>query len=202
MRMIGGRRMKNNTKPIRLALMLTPQQAADRLGVDADRFQQLEECSAAALSNDWIEALAHAFGVPAQAITDPAADIHMIAAFAKTPRVDPHAFCPIATRYAVLAMVAKLGGLKIARALSEDRLEAAVQNIILYTEADRTDNSAEERLNRLSQSLQITALTILQSHGVDPESDFPHAIEIARDGALALLQAFSRIDRMRRAPES
>ena len=202
MRITGGLDMKNNTKQIRLALTLTPRQAADRIGVDADRFKQLEECNAASLSDDWIEALAHAFGVSTRAITDPLADIHMIAAYARTPRADEDAFCPIATRYAVLAMVAKLGGLKIAQALSEDRLDAAVQNIILYTEADRTNNSAEDRLNRLSQSLQITALTILQSHGVDPESDFPHAIEIARDGALQLLQAFSRIDWMRRAPES
>lgn len=190
----------NNTKVLRLALLLTPQQLADRLGVTTKRVQELEQ-SGNTLPEGWPEALAHALGVPAGAITDPNADIDKIARQAKHSQPEKHRICRVAARFALLSMVAKLGGLNIALELSEADLEAALQNLILYTEEFENQESEKERLNRLSQSLQIAALTILQSRGVESEADLLHEMEIARDGALSLIEAFSRADRLRLAWE-
>lgn len=190
----------NNTKVLRLALLLTPQQLADRLGVTTKRVQELEQ-SGSVLPEGWPEALAHALGVPTPAITDPDTDIEQTVRLAKNTQAGKHRICRIAARFALLSMVAKLGGLNIALELSEADLEIALQSLILYTEDFENQESEKERLNRLSQSLQITALAILQSHGVESEVDLLHEMEIARDGALSLIEAFSRADRLRLAWE-
>lgn len=190
----------NNTKALRLALLWTPRQLADRLGIEPARLKRLED-EISPLSEGWTEAIAHAMGVPAEAVTNPHADITAAAAAAKPPE-DDYAVCRIAARYAILAMAAKLGGLNAAHAIREDDLEIAVQNVALYTETKlESGEPPEERLNRLSRSLQIAVLTILQSRGDDPGPDLPQEIAIARDGALSLLDAFSQIERKRRRQE-
>lgn len=190
----------NNTKALRLALLLTPQQMAARIGVTTKRLQELEQ-SDCILPEEWHEALAHALGVPVSAITDPGTDIEQTAREAKQTETPQHRICRIAARYALVSMVAKLGGLDVALDLDETDLELALQNMILYAEESENPESEQDRLNRLSQSLQITALAILQSRGVEPEADLLHEMEIARDGALSLIEAFSRADRLRLAWE-
>lgn len=190
----------NNTKALRLALLLTPQQLADRLGIQPARLKRLEEGKSPP-PGEWTEAIAHAMGVPAHAITSPDADIAAAAAAAK-PQQDDQTVCRIAVRYAILAMAAKLGGLDAAHAIREDDLEIAVQNLALYTETGQSrGRSAEKRLNRLSRSLQIAVLTILQSRGADPGPDLRQEMTLALDGSLSMLDAFSQIDRLRRGRE-
>ena len=99
--------------------------------------------------------------------------------------------CPIGARFAIQAMVAKLGGLKMALNLDEDALATAVQNLISYVEAEDADGTEEARLNRLSLSLRIIVLTILQSRALAPDPQFPAAMEKALAGATSLLEAYS-----------
>lgn len=186
--------MANNIKELRLAFLLTPKQLAARLGIEVDLLKQLER-SETPLADEWIDALALAFGVPASAVSDPATDVEAIAAAASTTPAPENPICRIGARFAIQAMVAKLGGLNIALNLSEDALAKAVQNLLSYAEENKGDSDdAEKRFNRLSQSLQITVLTILQSRGVEPDPQFAQSMATARHGALSLLQSFSHID--------
>ena len=196
----------NNTKALRLQLLLTPRQLADRLGVTTKRLRELER-PGQNLPDGWAEAVAHALGVSSSVVTTPNTDIKQAVAQADDAKIDERRLCRIAARFAILAMVAKLGGLQIATELSEPDLELALQNLLLYTEefssaASTDEDAAKDELSRLSQSLQITVLAILQSRGVEPETDLLEEMEIARDGALSLIETFSRADRSRRAWET
>jgi len=190
--------MMNNIKELRLAFLLTPKQLADRLGIKVDVLRQLEN-SDAPLANEWNEAVALAFRVPTPTISDPDADIGAVVAAASSFHVPEYPICRVGARFAIQAMVAKLGGLNIALDLSED----AVQNLLAYAEEEKgAEVEPELRLNRLSQSLQIVALTILQSRGVDPDREFPQTMVIARDGALSLLRIYSQLEQGNANPES
>jgi transcriptional regulator with XRE-family HTH domain len=194
--------MANNIKELRLSFLLTPKRLADRLGIKVDLLRQLEN-SDTPLTNEWEEALALAFGVPASAISDPAANISAIVSTAGVIQTPEHPICRIGARFAIQAMVAKLGGLNIALDLNEEELANAVQNLLAYAEEDKGGkDDPEQRLNRLSQSLQIVVLTILQSREVDPDRQFPQSMAIARDGALSLLRIYSQIDPVNRDQES
>ncbi len=188
--------MSNNIEELRLAFLLTPKEFAARLGVEPDLLKRLEGLNDA-LPEEWAEAVSRALGVPLSAVTDPEADIDAVVVKARPAPERKFHICRIAARFAIQAMVAKLGGLKTGLELDEDSLETAVQNLINYAE-DTENDDPDERFNRLSQSLQIAVLTILQSRGVDPEPDLRQSMEIAQEGALSLLQAFSRIDEIRR----
>lgn len=190
----------NNTKELRLQLLLTPKQLADRLGVTTKRLRALEQPDKP-LPEGWPEAIAHALGVPASTVTHPNPDLQKVG-LESTAQAAERRVCRIAARFAILAMVAKLGGLSVASELSEPDLDLALQSLLLYTEnppnagspdkKTKKDGEAEkDELNRLSQSLQITVLAILQSRGVEPETDLLREMEIARDGALSLIETFS-----------
>ena len=196
----------NNTKALRLQLLLTPKQLADRLGVTTKRLRELER-PGKALPEGWTEAVAHALGVTASAVANPDTDIKEAAARAVAAQTARNRSCRIAARFAILAMVAKLGGLHVATELDEPDLELALQSLILYTEQSpktaSTEAEAEKgELSRLSQSLQITVLAILQSRGVEPEADLLREMEIVLDGALSLIETFSRADHFHRAWET
>ena len=192
--------MANNIKELRLAFLLTPKQLADRLGIEVSLLKHLEKTSSP-LAEEWVEALALAFGVPKSAILEPGTDIDAVTAAAKEDKAPKHQICRIGARFAIQSMVAKLGGLNIALNLSEDALAKAVQNLLAYAEEEEGEASNPERqLNRLSQSLQIAVLTILQSRGVEPDPDFRQSMTLSRDGALSLLQSFSQIDQVRSDP--
>jgi len=194
--------MTNNIKDLRLAFLLTPKQLAARLGIEVDLLKQLER-SQTPLADEWVEAMALAFGVPTSAVSDPATDIEAVAAAANSAPTPEQPICRIGARFAIQAMVAKLGGLNIALNLSEDALAKAVQNLLSYAEENKgDDDDPEKRFNRLSQSLQIAVLTILQSRGVEPDPQFAQSMATARHGALSLLQSFSQIDQARRDSEN
>ena len=66
----------------------------------------------------------------------------------------------------------------------------AVQSLVSYVGREPVRGGA----NRLSQGLQITALTILQSCFDDPPPNFQERLKAALPGALSLIEAFSLID--------
>lgn len=189
--------MANNLNKLRIEFMLTPKELAERLAIDPDQIRRLETMEGD-LPEEWAEAIALAFGVPVEALSDPQADIAAIVSTA-TPSDEPSSrVCRIGARFAIQAVVAKIGGLKLSLDLTEDELASAVQNLILYVE----DGAENERATRLTQALQIAALTILQSRGDDPQPDLRDTLQIAQDGALGLVQSFSKIDARRREQAS
>ena len=192
--------MANNLKRLRLAFLITQSELANRLGVNPQSLYEIE-ASDQTPPIDWVDALAAALRVSPTAITDPSTDIDAVVAETQKKRNRQHPICRVGARFAVQAMVAKLGGLKYALDLDEDSLATAVQSIAAYIEDGGEEIDGEERLNRLSRSLRIAVLTILQSRGVDPEPHFQEILAIATDGATALLQSFSQIDRVRYEPE-
>lgn len=181
--------MANNLRELRLALLLTPRELAERIGTDAAQVERLEKPDRT-LDEEWIDAIVKGLDVPRAALLDPGADIRAAVERSKKGALAPVQVCPIAARFAIQAMVAKLGGLKVSLALDEDALMTAVQNIIMYAEGD-DDPHPEERLNRLSQALRIASLTILQSRGVVPGPQFVETMEKSLEGASRLIAAFS-----------
>lgn len=195
--------MTNNVKELRIAFLLSPREFARLIGIYPDYIPRLENGDRT-LSPLWIDAITKALGVPEDVITDPAADIDAVARRLGRPKGRQPVLCPIAARYAILALVAKLGGLKRAEDLDEDRLADAVQNLVAYVD-DSTpnlpgENRADVRPNRLLKGLQIVALTILQYHEAELQPDFHQALETAAQGAASLLEAFSSVDETVRLP--
>lgn len=184
--------MGNNLRELRLAFLLTPKELAERMGADQQQVERLE-ADGQPLTEEWVEAVSRALGVPASAVVDPSADIRAIVARSAKGPERPVRTCPIAARFAIQAMVAKLGSVKIALSLTEDELARTVQNLVNYVEGGEPDDTPEQRLNRLKLPLQIIALTILQSRGVDPGPRFADSMEKALQGAIALMEAFSGI---------
>jgi len=184
--------MGNNIKELRLAFLLTPKELAARMGTYPQQVRRLEDAGRK-LSDEWIEAVAEAFGVPKAAVTDPSADIPAIVAAAH-PAAPHFRTCPIAARFAIQAMAARLGGMKLALELSEDDLATAVRNLVAYVDAAPEEEPDEARAIRLSQALQIVVLAILQSHGVWLDPHQLQAISFADRGASSLIRWFSEID--------
>jgi len=189
--------MANNIKDFRVAFLLTPRQLAERLGIDVRELNRLEK-TGANIPPEWAEAVAMALNIPVSAVKDRDVDIKAIAADISVTPKQHNGVCRIGARFAIQAMVAKLGGLQMALELSESDLAFAIQSVSAYAEETGIAAGGEKQINRLSQSLQIAALTILQSRGADPRPELHRSMEIAREGALSLLQSFSRIDQMRR----
>jgi transcriptional regulator with XRE-family HTH domain len=184
--------MANNIRDLRVAFLLTPRALAERMGTYPQQVYRLEATDATP-SIDWVEAVAEALGVPQSAVTDPRADVKAIADATKLKVRPAKRTCPIGARFAVQAMVARLGGLKIALSLSEDDLAVAVRNLVTYVDVEEEEDNEEKRATRLSQSLQIVVLAILQSHGISLDPRFVQAVAKADQGASSLIQAFSEI---------
>jgi transcriptional regulator with XRE-family HTH domain len=183
--------MANNLKELRLMMLLTPTEVAARIGTDAAQVERLERPDRD-LEEEWVDAIARGLGVPHAAVTDPKADIRQMTATAGGEDGPPAAtLCPIGLRYAILAATAKLAGPKTAALLNEDALMTAVQNVIRYVERDDRPTEAEQ-FNRLSQALQITVLTILESRGADQGPQFQKSIRPTLEGATRLVTEFSR----------
>lgn len=185
--------MGNNIRELRLAFLLTPKELAARMGTYPQQLRRLE-ASGRRLSDEWIEAVAEALGVPANAVTDPSADIPAIVAAAGEPQSPTLRTCPIGARFAIQAMIARLGGLTMALNLSEDDLATAVRNLVSYTDVGRGGETDEQRASRLSQALQIVVVAILQAHGASLDVRQLQAIALAHQGASSLIRSFSRID--------
>lgn len=198
-----GAMLTNNIKELRIEFLLSPREFARLIGIYPDYIARLESGNRP-LSDVWIDAIAKALGVPPEAVTDPGADIKSIAANAIRPPERPPVLCPIAARYAILSLVAKLGGLSRAEMLDEDGIADAVQNLVAYVD-DQTpnlpgDQKDEIRANRLLRGLQISALTILQYHEAELPPSSQDDMEIALQGAVSLLEAFSKIDETAHVP--
>ncbi len=181
--------MANNLRELRLALLLTPRELADRIGTDAAQVERLERPDRE-LDEEWVEAIVKGLDVPRAAVIEAGADIRGAVERSKKGALAPVHVCPIAARFAIQAMVAKLGGLKMSLSLDEDALMTAVQNVIMYAEGD-DDPHPEERLNRLSQALRIASLTILESRGALPGPQFHETMERSLEGASRLIASFS-----------
>lgn len=181
--------MGNNIRDLRVEFMLTPRQLAERMGTYPQQVYRLE-ASRQTPSVEWVEAVCEALGVPPEAVTDPTADIKAIVR-ATTIKPDMRKrTCPIGARFAIQAMVARLAGLKLALSLTEDDLATAVRNLVAFVDID-DDQDDDRRAIRLSQSLQIVVLAILQAHGTRLDPNAPQAVAIADQGATSLIQAFS-----------
>lgn len=195
--------LANNIKKLRIEFLLSPREFARLIGIYPDYIARLES-GARPLSDIWIDAVAKALGVPPEAVTDPDVDIKAVAANARRPPEHPPVLCPIGARYAILALVAKLGGLRRAESLDEDDIADAVQNLVAYVDDQTPDLPGEKKdeikANRLLRGLQISALTILQYHEAEPPPNFQEEMETALQGAMSLLEAFSRIDETAHVP--
>ncbi len=195
--------MANNIKALRIAFLLSPREFARLIGIYPDYVARLES-GERALSEIWIDTVTKALGVPPEMVTDPSVKIDAAALRARRPDGPPPVLCPIAARYGVLALVAKMGGLRRAEALDEDRIADAVQNLVAYVDNRSPnlpgDQSADLRANRLLKGLQITALTILQSYEAELHPNFHRELEIAARGVASLLEAFSAVDENAQLP--
>ncbi|MBY0422213.1 MAG: helix-turn-helix domain-containing protein [Parvularculaceae bacterium] len=183
--------MANNIRDLRVAFLLTPRQLAERMGTYPQQVYRLE-ASSKTPSIEWVEAVARALDVPENAVTDPDFDVNSLALTARAVSVLRRRICPIGARFAIQAIVARLGGMKLALALSEDDLATAVVNLIAYVEAGE-DSDEGRRANRLSQSLQIVALAILQGHGIVLDPKYVQALTKLDQGASQLIRSFSEI---------
>ncbi|MCK5744867.1 MAG: helix-turn-helix transcriptional regulator [Oricola sp.] len=180
----------NNIKELRISFLLSPGDLARRIGIYPEYIARLESGDRT-LSELWIDAVARALGVPREAVTAANEDLFRGAHMSpeKLPKLEPPVLCPVGARFAVLSLIAKSAGLKSANGLSEDDLADAVLSLVTYVGRERDRGTA----NRLSQGLQITALTILQSCLPDPPEDFQEMFARALPGALGLLEAYSGI---------
>ncbi|PQA88030.1 hypothetical protein CW354_06770 [Marinicaulis flavus] len=182
--------MANNIKELRISFLLSPSEFARRIGIYPEYLARLESGDRP-LNDLWIDAVARALGAPREAVTEAdalAAFKNKMSSPPKPPDAAEPVLNPLGARYAILALIAKLAGFKTAESLDEDELADAVQSLVSYVGRGTAGESAA---NRLSQGLQITVLTILQSRSPDLPEGFQEDLDRVLPGALALLQGFS-----------
>ncbi len=181
--------MANNINALRVAFLLDAQEFARLIGIYPDYIRRLESGDRP-LTELWIDAVARTLHVGAEAVTQPGAPIDADAL--KAPR-SPPALCPLAARYAILSLIARLGGLRIAESLDEDEIADAVQSLVSFVEEDRLERGGGMDASRLSKGLQITVLTILQSRAPALPAGFEEMLERLAPGAVSLLEAYSAV---------
>jgi len=182
--------MANNVRKLRVAFLLTPSQLARRMRADASDVERLETPDYV-LTPEWIEAVAKALGVPADALTDPDIDVDAIRALSPHAPASPPV-CPVATRFVILAIIAKFAGVKFANTLDDDSDARAVQNFFAFIEGDDDQRSTD--INRQKLALQIAVLTILQARGFRPGVKFEHDFQEALLAGLEMMRRFAAID--------
>jgi hypothetical protein len=187
--------MANNIRRLRVAFLLTPRALAARMGADESDILRIES-PGYELDDEWIAAAAKAFGVERDAITSADVDFDAVVdrAFLNEPPAAP--VCPIATRYGLLMLTAKLAGVKTARSLDDDDLSRAVQQVLTFVEAPKDGAGDEtEKISRLTLSLQIAVLAILQARGVEEEPHFAEVLGAGCPQVAQLIEDFSRFGR-------
>lgn len=185
-------KMANNVRKLRVALLLTPSQLAWRMRADATDVERIE-APGYELTPDWIAAVARTLGVPAAAVTDPEIDIEAIKSAAAV-RSEAPPVCPVATRYALLATVAKFAGVKFANSIDDDSIARAVQIFFEFVENNEEAASAEDP-TRQTLGLRIAVLAILQARGFDPGRRFEAELQHALEGSMAMMNRFAKIGR-------
>ncbi len=183
--------MANNVRRLRVALLLTPRQLAARMGADPSDVERIE-AENFALSDDWIDAVARALRIPRGVVTAAHVDYDEIREFSKAAAKTVRLPCPVATRFAILAIVAKFAGIKFIRQLDEDDVARAVQGAVAFVGEDR-DFDREDDFNRLTLALRIAALAILQSRDFVPGPRFEGDLEEILQGSAELIRRYSRI---------
>jgi len=183
--------MGNNIRRLRVAFLLTPTELANRMGADAFDIERIEKENFV-LGEEWVAAVSAALGVPPEAVTDPLVNVDAVREAAQATASPVRRLCPIGARFAILALVAKFGGLKFAKRLDEDDLARAVQNVERFV-SETEEDAVELRLNRLTLALRITVLAILQSRDAARRIPLQGDLDDALQGASMLLDRFSRI---------
>ncbi|MEZ5895962.1 MAG: helix-turn-helix transcriptional regulator [Parvularculaceae bacterium] len=188
--------MANNIRRLRLAFLLTPRDLAARLGTDETDIFRIESPTYH-LDDQWIAAAARAFCVDEHVITDEEIDLDAIvsASFLTEPAMTV-VFCPVAVRYGLLTLTAKIAGMRVARSLDDDELARAAQQMAAFVESENpAANDNDARINRLKLALQIAVLAILQARGVRVESHFQQVLDEGVPAVAQLIEGFSRIGR-------
>lgn len=188
--------MANNIRELRVAFLLTPRQLAARMGTYPQQVYRLE-ASGKTPSDEWVEAVSEALGVPPSAVTDPNFDINSVRLDAWKFQAPEPETCPVGARFAIQAMVARLGGMSLALSLCEEDLASAVRNLIAFVDRADIDPAAgrdsTSRAIRLSQALQIVVVAILRSRDIALDPKFVRAVATAEQGAAAMIEAFSAV---------
>ncbi len=182
----------NNLQTTRLSLRMSRQEFAQRIGIYADYIADLE-ISDRKLSSVWGEAIANGFGVSSEALSDPVFD-GVTDAEAPLPPQRQFA-CPIAVRFALQTLIAYIAGVNRTFELSEDQYADAVVGLNAFL-AESADDPVddEEQFNRLLKGLQITALTVVQSCEIVPESGFEKKMAAVLPPLARLIEACPRLN--------
>ena len=186
--------MANNINSLRVAFLLDARDFAKLVGIYPECVRRLES-GERPLTELWIDAVANALDIPAEAVTSNTVNIAALAKERPRPVLPLSVLCPIAARYAILSLVAKLGGLRTANSLDEDELADAVRSLMSFVEESLAEgeSNASVASNRLSKGLQITVLTILQSRAPDLPADLEVMLERLAPGAISLLEGHSAV---------
>ncbi|GJL93455.1 helix-turn-helix domain-containing protein [Hyphococcus sp.] len=198
--------MANNINSLRVAFLLDTRDFAKLIGIYPEYVRRLESGDRP-LTELWIDAVAHALDIPAEAVTNTNVNIAELTKQSRHQPPPPQSvLCPVAARYVILSLVARLGGLKTANSLDEDELADAVRSLVSFVEeglAERVnDEGVKVASNRLSKGLQLTVLTILQSRAPDLPADLELMLEHLAPGAVSLLEAYSAVAAPARVWES
>ena len=183
--------MANNVRKLRVAFLLTPSQLARRIRAEPEDVHRIE-APGYQLGEEWIRAVANGLGVPEGAITEPFIDIDFVKATAAPPKASMN-ICPIATKHAIVAVISKLAGSRIAAQIDDDDLARAIQNYFAFLD-EEPDRQDERSATRPTLALRIAVLAILQSLGFRPDQQFEPKLEKAIAGATELIRQFSEID--------
>lgn len=180
----------NNLKTLRLSLRMSREAFAARIGIYPDYLIGLET-SDRMLTAAWSEAMAKGFGVAPEEFANPVFD-GVPDGLASLPPMRRFA-CPIAIRFALQMLIAKVAGVNRSLELTEDQYADAVISLNAFI-ADSADDPVgdEDQVNRLLKGLQITVLTIVQSCEIDPQNAFEDRLAAALPPLARLIEALSR----------
>lgn len=142
------------------------------------------------LTDEWAQSVAKALGVGISSINDPNADIAEIWALSRGLAAPP-TICPIAARYAILGLIAKFGGVRMANDIPADDLGRVIQ--IFYAFVEGPPPKGGVLVNRPKIALQIAVLTFLQARDHVPGSRFEDDLDTALEGALVMIERFSTL---------
>ncbi len=180
----------NNLQTIRLSLRMSREAFARRIGIYTDYIASLET-SGRDLSPVWGDALAQGVGVSPDALADPIFD-SVADPDAPLPPLRKFA-CPIALRFALQTLIAYIAGVDQTHRVSEDQYADAVVGLNAFL-ADSADDPVDEdeQFSRLLKGLQITALTVVRSCEIAPQSGFEKIMAGAVPPLARLIEDCSR----------
>lgn len=183
----------NNIQALRLAFRLTPSELAALMRAEADDILRIEQPDYQ-LTDEWVRSAARALGIDEEEVTREGVDADEVRAGSTGLAAAP-AVCPIAVRFAVLALIAKFGGVRLSARVAPDELGRLIQNVYAFVEGET--GRAETQLSRLRPGLQIAVLAFLQSRDFVPGPNFQRNLEQALEGSLQMIDRFSAVGRQK-----